>query len=112
MLGTKPNTGKRIGPPNLKAKRQKWAGRAGELVPNRVRRLVEQNKWSATAPITALQRLLMEMKPLEIVSDDSLPRIVDRPQTSFFPQNSCASSVVIAIAHMSDFPGFLRTITH
>jgi hypothetical protein len=52
--------------------------RAGELVPNRVRRLVEQNKWSATAPITALQRLLMEMKPLEIVSDDSLARIVDR----------------------------------
>jgi hypothetical protein len=52
--------------------------RAGELVPNRVRRLVEQNKWSATAPITALQRLLMEMTPLEIVSDDSLARIVDR----------------------------------
>ncbi len=51
--------------------------RAGELVRGRVRRLVEQNKWSATAPITALQRLLMELKPLEIVSDDTLARIVD-----------------------------------
>ena len=51
--------------------------RAGELIRGRVRRLVEQNKWSATAPITALQRLLMESKPLEIVSDDTLARIVD-----------------------------------